>query len=398
MRERPSKAHKTGRYELRAYAGRDQGGKPRQVSRIFVGGKRDARKALDKLVAEVDAGRHLGSDITFGKVLDEWLEKCDDLGLARATMDSRRNHVKHHIRPALGAVRLDKIDRTMLDHYFRDLRTGGMAPGTVRLDHSIVSAALGFAIDRKWIASNPARGMRLRKPDTPDSHLTADDLRALYFGIEKDGKHLPGALEDDPDVAVVLALGALTGARRGELCGMRWSDVDWDRQCIGIERAWVPTKGGQHLTTTKTGKARTAWIGPAGVELLAGYQDSKRALLGQDPDGWLLSYDGGTTPMRAKGLTDYVARLGRRVGVKVHFHQLRHFAASELAALGVDLPTAAAQLGHSPGTMASTYLHATDERGAKAGALISGAVMGALTQGPAPSSAGGASEATVERI
>ncbi len=82
--------------------------------------------------------------------------------------------------------------------------------------------------------------------------------------------------------------------------------------------------------------------------------------------------------MRAKSLTAYMARLGRRLGVPVHFHQLRHFAATELNAAGVDLPTAAAQLGHSPAVMASAYLHSDDARGAKAGELIAGVVVGAL--------------------
>jgi integrase len=83
--------------------------------------------------------------------------------------------------------------------------------------------------------------------------------------------------------------------------------------------------------------------------------------------------------MRAKSLTAYITKLGKRVGVPVHFHQLRHFAATELNHAGVDLPTAAAQLGHSPAVMAGTYLHSSDDRGAKAGELISAVVGQALT-------------------
>ena len=50
--------------------------------------------------------------------------------------------------------------------------------------------------------------------------MTIEDLRALYYGVEMNGKHIKGALEDDPDFAVVLALAAVTGCRRGELCGL----------------------------------------------------------------------------------------------------------------------------------------------------------------------------------
>src|SRR5665811_2187696 len=119
MRERPANSK---RWELRAYAGRDpETGNPRQVSRIFRGGKRDARKALDKLVGEVDAGQHVGTMATFGKLLDLWLAKVEDLGKARTTLETYRTHVANHIRPELGDVRLDKLDTFRLDQYFHCL-------------------------------------------------------------------------------------------------------------------------------------------------------------------------------------------------------------------------------------------------------------------------------------
>lgn len=138
MRERPVNSK---RWELRAYAGRDpETGNPRQVSRIFRGGKREARKALDKLVGEVDAGQHVGTTATFGKLLDLWLAKVEDLGKARTTLETYRQHVEKYIRPALGGVRLDKLDTFRLDQYFQALRAKGLAAGTVKLDHSVVSA------------------------------------------------------------------------------------------------------------------------------------------------------------------------------------------------------------------------------------------------------------------
>jgi integrase len=377
MRERPANSK---RWELRAYAGRDpETGNPRQVSRIFRGGKREARKALDKLVGEVDAGQHVGTTATFGKLLDLWLAKVEDLGKARTTLETYRQHVEKYIRPSLGDVRLDKLDTYRLDQYFQGLRTKGLAAGTVKLDHSVVSACLSLGVDYGWIKGNAAKRVRLREAEPSNAVvLGIDQLRMLYFGIEKDGEHVKGALEDDPDIAVTIALAALTGCRRGELCGLQWSDVDWVRQCVKVERAWVPGEGGQHLTTTKTGKGRTVYLGTAGTAILEGYRESKRELLGRDPEGWLLSYDGGATPMRAKSLTAYITKLGKRVGVPVHFHQFRHLAASELNHAGVDLPTAAAQLGHSPAVMAGTYLHSSDDRGAKAGELISAVVGRAL--------------------
>jgi hypothetical protein len=98
-------------------------------------------------VAEVDAGQHVGTTATFGKLLDLWLAKVEDLGKAKSTMESYRIHVKKHIWPALGNVRLDKLDTFALDQYFQGLSAKGLSPATVKLDHSVVSAALTLGVD-----------------------------------------------------------------------------------------------------------------------------------------------------------------------------------------------------------------------------------------------------------
>lgn len=391
MRERPSGSK---RWELRAYVGQDpETGRPRQISRTFRGGKHEARKVLDALVHEVHEGHHVGTTATFGKLLDEWLRNLERLGKAKTTLETYRTHVEKHIRPELGAIRLDKLTSYDLDRYFQKLETDkGLATATIKLNHAVISGALSQGVDWGWIKANPAKRARLRDTArTEAASLTVDQLRALY----------QAAVTEDEDMAVVIALAALTGCRRGELCGLRWDDVDWHRASLKVERAWVPSQGGQHLTTTKTTKGRTVFIGAVGVALLEAYRATKRELVGHDPEGWLLSYDAGTTPMRAKTLTEYVMGLCRRLEreareeleergedpataarYRVHFHSLRHFAATELVHAGVDLPTAAGHLGHSPGVMAGVYLHSSDERGSQAGDLIS-AVVGKALELPA---------------
>jgi integrase len=369
MRERPEGSK---RWELRAYVGQDpETGKPRQVSRSFRGGKREARRQLDKLVSEVRAGHHIGTTATVGKLLDEWLGNLDRLGKARSTLETYRIHVRVHIRPALGAIRLDKLTAHHLDTYFATLANDkGLSAATIKLDHAIISGALSQAVDWGWLPTNPAKRARLSAVEQADTAaLSVDQLRALYFA----------AADEDTDMAACIALAALTGCRRGELCGLKWSDVDWGRQCLKVERAWVPGAGGQHLTTTKSGKGRTVFIGTEGVAILRRYFDSKADLLGgSDPTGWLLSLDGGTTPLRAKSVSDYMTTLSRRLKIPAHFHTLRHFSATELVHAGVDLPTAAGQMGHSIGVMSEVYLHSSDERGAAAGELIAGVVGRAL--------------------
>lgn len=385
MRElSPSKRDGLKRWELRVYVGRDpdktvrdpdtgkvvKQGPPVHVSRVFRGGKREANKALDKLVAEAGRTRTIGTTATVGRLLTEYLTNLDRLGKAQSTMETYRGHVAKHLRPGLGNIRLDRLTVHDIDRYLTNLDEGkGLAPRTIRLDHAILSAALSQAVDWGWVAANPARRARVKSAEVNrDAALTTAQLRALY----------QSALPDDPDMAVVIALAALTGCRRGELAGLRWEDFDSDRAALRVERAWVPGKGGQHLTTTKTGKGRTVFIGTEGVALLKQYRAAKAEQIGREPEGWLLSYNGGATAMRAKGMSAYVTRLAKRLGVPVHFHTLRHWAATELVHQGVDLPTAAGQLGHSTGVMASTYLHTSDARGTAAGELIAAVVGRAM--------------------
>jgi integrase len=373
MRERPAKS---GRWELRAYVGRDpETRKPRQVSRVFRGGKREAIKALDRLVREVDEGQHVGTGATFGKLLDEWMQRIICKRRARSTVETYTIHIEKHIRPALGPVRLHKLTAYEIDAYIADLEAKGLAGGTIKLQHAIIRSALSQGVRWKWIPSNPAKES---SPEVVGADaaptITVDQLRTLYSA----------AAVEDEDMAAAIALAALTGCRRGELCGIKWSDVDWTRASIQVERAWVPGSGGQHLTQTKTGKGRTVFVGSEGLRILRGYRAAKTDQLGHEPSdgGWLISYDGGDTPLRAKTLTEYVHALGRRNKIKIRLHSLRHFKATELNRAGVDLPTAAGQMGHTPAVMAQTYLHTDDDRQQAAGELAAGSIGKALTATP----------------
>ncbi|MHB1583728.1 MAG: tyrosine-type recombinase/integrase [Acidimicrobiales bacterium] len=389
MRElAPSKRSGERRWELRVYVGRDpdktvrdpetgrivKQGPPVHLSRVFKGGKRGAARELAKMATEAHQGRRVGPTATVGKLLTEWMANLERQGKARSTLETYAAHVDKHIRPGLGSIRLDKLGTHDVDRYLGSLAEKGLAPRTIRTDHAVLSAALTQGVAWGWLPANPAKAAKLASDHSEAASITVDQLRQLYAA----------ALVDDPDMAIVIALGALTGCRRGELAGLRWEDLDRERATLRVERAWVPGKGGQHLNAfTKTKKARTVHIGAAGVALLDGYRQVLRErMAGAEPAGWLLSYNGGETPMRAKSMTEYMASLAKRLGITAHFHTMRHFAASELVGAGVDLAVAARQLGHSPQVMAATYRHADDGRGAAAGELIAGVVGRALDTAP----------------
>ena len=143
--------------------------------------------------------------------------------------------------------------------------------------------------------------------------------------------------EGDLVLAMAVILATITGARRGELAGLRWEDIDEDTCSLRIERQWVPGKGGQHLGPPKSSDGpRTVVLGEVGMALITRYRHLIGELLNREPKGWLLSHDAGTTPLRAKALGAAISRLGTSLGTGVSTHSFRRASATELMASGVD--------------------------------------------------------------
>lgn len=310
-----------------------------------------------------------GSNATMDSLIEEWYKQKRKRAVT--TMETYTRHIEKHIRPALGDIPLRELSARDLDRFYGDLDQKGLQPGTIRLVHSIVRLILTQAVKWSYIAANPASNTSVDKGENRTAPaLTPGQVADL----------ISAAQAKDPTLGIAFGLAASTGARRGELCGLKWSDVDWEAWTIHIERAWVPGEGGQHLTTTKTGKARTVALGDYGVTVLKAYhthQLERWGALGE----WLLSDGDGTHPFRARTLTTQFTALAKAQDVTSHFHELRHFAQTQLIGLGVDVKTAAARAGHSPKILLETYAHAIAERDQQAANLLGSVIVAALEKG-----------------
>lgn len=355
-----------GVFRLRVYIGKDpKTGNPRQVDRTFRGSRRDAQRALAALVHEVQEGRHRGGNATFGVLLDAW-DATLELTRSANTADTYRNHVRVRIRPALGDVKLRALTAADLDAFYARLADEGLAVGTIQLNHAIISGALAQGVKWGWLRESPARSA---SPPTERKvereTLPVADVLELVRAVES----------DDVDMATLMWIAVITGARRGELIGLRWSDVDWDDQSIRIARSLVPAQHGGHREgPPKGGRARTVALGAPGVAVLALYREIQTERFGSAPDGPLLSYD-GQRPMRAKAVSDYFTALSRRLGVKANLHELRHFHASELMRNNVDPMAVRDRMGHSSIAITDQYSHGSSA-GDRAAAAAIGRALG----------------------
>jgi integrase len=140
------------------------------------------------------------------------------------------------------------------------------------------------------------------------------------------------AMAQDRELGLFLVLAVVLGARRGEVCRLRWSHIDLDRGevLVGGKITSLPGELGDEEWTKTRSKRRVA-IGPAVVELLRArrLEQAKQALangVSLSPDAYVFSHEAdGSRPIRPDGVTQRFTALARRLGVQCRLHDLRHF-------------------------------------------------------------------------
>jgi integrase len=339
--------------------------KRRRQVRTFRGTKRDAQRALTAFVAEVDRGGRTGTSSTVDDLLVRWM------GLAELAVTTRRRYrglIDLHISPALGAVSLRRLEASQLDQLYADLLAKGLAPATVRQVHAVLRRALGQALKWGWLSINTATMAsppRLRKSDVAPP-TRGEAVRLVLAGYEW----------GDGTLGAMLHVAATTGARRGELCGLRWGDIDVEAGELLIERSVVTGEDGRLVVkSTKTHAARRIALDAGTVAVLVAHRGRMEERARLAFDGTDLKFEGrdllslrsfvwsddldGKTPWRPDRVTQAFRKLCAREGVAgVRLHDLRHFAATELIAAGVDAVTVGGRLGHANSAVTlSVYSH-----------------------------------------
>jgi integrase len=396
-------------YQAIVYAGIDPVTKRQRYLRQTARTHKEAERALTRLLSQVDEQRTPNTSATVGYLLDRWLDMAQ---LELTTRDTYQAYLRRHVRPALGGMPLRKLTVDVLDRfYLRLARHGGrcprcmtrvtrglpplrageryaprpgaqatathqpdcarglpLAPSTVHQIHSILRRALDQAVKWGWITRNPAS---LASPP----RVTPRDVRPPR--PEEVAALINAAWARDPDFGALLWVGVTTGARRGELCALRWPHVDFETGELLIERNLVQRGRQRKEKGTKTHQARRIALDEATMAVLAEHRDRCRARAAAArtslrADGYVFSdVPGGGTPLLPDSVTQRFRRLARRLGVPTTLHGFgRHYAATQLLAAGVDLRTVAGRLGHGGGgattlRVYASFVAAADRRAAE---------------------------------
>jgi integrase len=370
------------RWEVRVYAGRNpETGAIRHVSRSTDAGIKAARTLRAKLTTEVAEGKHGATMGTFGSLLDAWLQDGKQ-GRAETTMAGYRIKIESKIRPALGSIPLDRLTTRDLDRFYRTLLDAGTSPAMVMHYHRVISAALRQAEKWEMVTVSPARNAnRPRVPVRPLDPPPPDRVRVLID---------LAAASRAPETATVITTAALTGLRRGELCALRWSEVDWPGSALTVRHALWQTADGWGVKDPKSHQVRRIEMDDPAMAVLRGrwHRASEAAALAGielAPEGYVFSNAvDGADPIMPAALTQSFRKLCKRAEESdpdgdpwpYRFHDLRHYTATELFRDGHSPRTVADRLGHAdPALTLRVYAHDTKDQAQAAAASLSAGLL-----------------------
>lgn len=330
-----------------------------------------AQSELNKILKSVNDGTYVElSKQTIAQYLDRWLTTVKP-NLGAKTFERYKQLAEVNINPKLGAIQLAKLQPVQIAEFYTwssvagNRRTGrGLSAQTILHIHRLLSKALKQAVMWQLRPTNPANAVEAPRPVRREIKAVEEEHSALLIGSAQNTRlYLP------------ILMGLCTGMRRGEILGLRWSDLDLDNSRLTVNQSLGEThEGGLCFKPAKNKKShRTIALPDCLVSALKEHRASQQTaknLFGPDyatfdlvmplPDG---------TPWPPDDFTDSYISYARRIGAKgVRFHDLRHTHASELLRRGVPLKTVSQRLGHSNATVTlNTYAHVMsgdDERAA----------------------------------
>lgn len=331
--------------------------------------RKEAIRLLGDIVRGVDPAEKRSVDreaITFASLCDIYLQE----GVAHkkaSTLRSDRGRIALHLKPLLGAKRADAITRADIERLLNDVKNGKTAAPTSKRNRSgsvaqgcpgvaaqcvaLASTVLQFAADRHLRTDNPARGVKKPPVRKMQRFLSDTELAAVAESLDREVE-VHGTVHA---VAAIRVL-ALTGCRRSEIMGLRWSNVDLDRQLL-------------HLTDSKT-REKIVYLSPPAAAILRNLPR-----VGDNPH----VVAGTLAGKPFIGIDKVWTRVREHAGLsEVRLHDLRHTFASVAAGASFGLPIIGKLLGHTQAQTTLRYSHFASDPLRQAADAIGASIAAAM--------------------
>jgi integrase len=321
--------------------------------------RNEAEQLAARLAAEMNGRNDKVRSLTFGAYLTrQWLPG-KKVTLAESTWDGYRRKIDRHILPAIGHLRirrlrahhLEKLYDRML-HPTDDRRP--LAPKTVLEVHLIIRGGLKDAVTRGLVNRNVALAAHAPKLKA----ITKLEPQAWT------AQQLHGFLQAAAGHRLFPAfwLLAATGMRRSELLGLRWDDVDLQKNRVSVNRGLVAVAYKLRESRGKTANSRRAIdLDATTIYVLKAWREWQKAeqdAAGVESEGWMFTNSDGK-PVHPHSISQTFERIANRAGVpRIRLHDVRHTHGTLLIKAGVPVKVVSERLGHAnPAFTIDTYQH-----------------------------------------
>lgn len=338
--------------------GVDRSGKRVRKYRTF-DTKRDATRAFNEHKVKMDKGTQvLPSEYTFAQWLDYWYKDIILPQIEETTAYGYRGMIENYLKPQLGEIRLQKLTARDIQQYYTWLMgEKKLSPNTVIKHHNLLTNTLNAAERQEYITKNPMRAVSPPKKRQRE---------AKFYTPEQLGILLDKAVGTRLELPVFIC--AYLGLRRGELCGLRWSDVDLEHQTITIENTRTQAGKKEIEKGTKTASStRTLYLPDTLCDMLKAAKEHQQACRAEyknayDDNDYVVVMEDGR-PFRPNYLSELFGKfLADNDLPKIVLHELRHTFASLSNQAGIPAYNIGKALGHStPATTQKIYTHLLDQ-------------------------------------
>ena len=315
----------------------------------------------------------INRSITLAKYIEHWAADVGPKKLADSTFRRDEQDIRR-ILPALGNYKLTDLRKEVIREFYEKMRhtprldgRGNLSEKSVEGLHNTLCGILSAAVDEGYLTHNPA--WRCYKPKGQKKERPVADeetVKKLITAFEGQ------SMKYETYFKLVLA----TGLRRGEACGLKWSDINWRKRTIHVQRGVVKLSHQESITKdpkTSSGD-RMVYLSKEMCQLLKAWRKEcewdrqQTANETVDEDDYLFRQPNGK-PMNPCTFT-YRFKLilkANNLPLDLSVHSLRHTNASLLISQGVDVRTVASLLGHAQAsTTLDIYAHAFDKNKRKA--------------------------------
>jgi integrase len=243
----------------------------------------------------------------------------------------------------LGKIKLKDLTLEQVEALYQQLSKKGIGNRTVQFVHAVLRRCLKEAVRRRLVLSNPSQGAILPRIEREEMRIL-DENQVILFLI---------AAQESPNVALY-HLAVKTGMRKGELLGLKWDDLDWQKGLLRVQRQIqrVPNQGLVFVPPKTRSGRRTLQLGEQMLQTLQDHWGNQKSLKLMTGDKWqdhgmIFTSSIGTSIDQRNLDREFKAILKRSGLEEIRFHDLRHTAASLMLNNGVPVLVVSKMLGHA---------------------------------------------------